>query len=234
MPIAISCDCGKDFNVKNELAGKKIKCPGCQSVLKVPGGSLAEAVGEKPQTTGKRNAADDEDNYDDEAGRQEGKKKKKKKSKKGVNPLLFVGLGCGALALVLLCAGGGVLAYFLLSSPSPERAIVGRWTIDIDATKKLYPENDPKMKIEVKNDKETTLEFKSDGTIVDSKNTSGVAKWKVRNVKGDKATLEITETRGSNTTTIEMDFVVKGRNQLHLGAEKGFGPLDKGFILKRL
>jgi len=36
MPIAVSCQCGKTLNVRDDLAGKAVKCPGCQTVLRVP------------------------------------------------------------------------------------------------------------------------------------------------------------------------------------------------------
>lgn len=36
MPISFSCECGKNFNVKEELAGKKTKCPVCGKALMIP------------------------------------------------------------------------------------------------------------------------------------------------------------------------------------------------------
>ncbi|HTU20060.1 MAG TPA: hypothetical protein VMG10_18490 [Gemmataceae bacterium] len=36
MPIALSCSCGRAIRVKDELAGKKIRCPECKSILAVP------------------------------------------------------------------------------------------------------------------------------------------------------------------------------------------------------
>ncbi len=36
MPIELSCDCGRALRLKDNLAGKKIRCPDCQSVLSVP------------------------------------------------------------------------------------------------------------------------------------------------------------------------------------------------------
>lgn len=36
MPIRVSCACGKQLTVKDELAGKAVKCPGCQKALRVP------------------------------------------------------------------------------------------------------------------------------------------------------------------------------------------------------
>ena len=40
MPIQIACACGKKLNVRDELAGKKVKCPACGGVLV----ALEEAV----------------------------------------------------------------------------------------------------------------------------------------------------------------------------------------------
>ncbi|MHB1424521.1 MAG: hypothetical protein ACYC3I_15225 [Gemmataceae bacterium] len=36
MPIALSCGCGRALRVKDELAGKNIRCPDCKSILTVP------------------------------------------------------------------------------------------------------------------------------------------------------------------------------------------------------
>jgi hypothetical protein len=36
MPIPLSCTCGRAFNIKDECAGRKIRCPECKSVLTVP------------------------------------------------------------------------------------------------------------------------------------------------------------------------------------------------------
>lgn len=37
MPISVTCDCGQSFKLKDELAGKKGKCPSCGGVLVIPG-----------------------------------------------------------------------------------------------------------------------------------------------------------------------------------------------------
>jgi len=36
MPIAIQCGCGRSLRVKDELAGRKARCPNCNSVLAIP------------------------------------------------------------------------------------------------------------------------------------------------------------------------------------------------------
>ena len=36
MPIEVSCGCGKRLRAKDELAGKRAKCPGCGTILQIP------------------------------------------------------------------------------------------------------------------------------------------------------------------------------------------------------
>jgi hypothetical protein len=54
MGISISCACGKRLNAKAELAGKRVKCPGCGAVLQVP--SSAKATEGKPVPAAPRTA----------------------------------------------------------------------------------------------------------------------------------------------------------------------------------
>ena len=49
MPIAVSCQCGKTLNVRDELAGKAVKCPACQQVIRVPAQVPARATANPPQ-----------------------------------------------------------------------------------------------------------------------------------------------------------------------------------------
>ncbi len=41
MPIPVKCSCGKAVNVRDDLAGKAIKCPGCGKPVQVGSGSAA-------------------------------------------------------------------------------------------------------------------------------------------------------------------------------------------------
>lgn len=41
MPIRIKCKCGKTLNIPDGMDGKAVKCPGCNQVLRVPGGAGA-------------------------------------------------------------------------------------------------------------------------------------------------------------------------------------------------
>lgn len=36
MPIELTCECGRDLYLRDELAGKQIRCPDCQRTLTVP------------------------------------------------------------------------------------------------------------------------------------------------------------------------------------------------------
>lgn len=47
MPLRFGCPCGRKFNLKDSLHGKKIRCPKCESVLRVP----------SPKTAAKRQAS---------------------------------------------------------------------------------------------------------------------------------------------------------------------------------
>jgi uncharacterized protein (TIGR00266 family) len=44
MSIEMKCNCGKSLNAPEELAGKMVKCPGCETTLQVPEFITAEAV----------------------------------------------------------------------------------------------------------------------------------------------------------------------------------------------
>jgi hypothetical protein len=38
MPISVTCQCGQSFRAKDDLAGKRVKCPKCGQPLTIPGG----------------------------------------------------------------------------------------------------------------------------------------------------------------------------------------------------
>ena len=43
MSIKLKCACGKALSIKDELAGRRVKCPGCQTLLRVPKPKVEEA-----------------------------------------------------------------------------------------------------------------------------------------------------------------------------------------------
>src|SRR5438034_9890463 len=108
MPLAVLCVCGKQFNVQEDLAGKRVKCPACQQGVTVPGTlvqPLPPAAADKaePVPTKKRKA--------------EGPQKSNK-------TMLWLGLGAGVLLLSCCCLGGvGAGAYFLFFAGTKDKAL---------------------------------------------------------------------------------------------------------------
>lgn len=47
MPLVIDCLCGKKLKVRDELAGKKVKCPGCGQAIAAPAPVEVEPAGEE-------------------------------------------------------------------------------------------------------------------------------------------------------------------------------------------
>lgn len=47
-PVVVACSCGKRLKAKPELAGKKVKCPGCGGVLVVPAPKVPVATAPTP------------------------------------------------------------------------------------------------------------------------------------------------------------------------------------------
>jgi prepilin-type processing-associated H-X9-DG protein len=110
MAIALTCpSCARELKVKDELAGRKIKCPGCATILVVPGTkaeSETRITAKKPSPVPA--AADDADDTEDV----ERPKNKKKKKAAGNRGLIIGGAIAGAVVivivvLVIMLAGGG-------------------------------------------------------------------------------------------------------------------------------
>lgn len=62
MPIVVQCgSCKKQFKAGDHLAGKKVKCPGCQTPLVVPAGQAAPKQQQQaPQGSSAADLLDDE------------------------------------------------------------------------------------------------------------------------------------------------------------------------------
>jgi len=46
MPIPIQCSCGRSMRIKDEMAGRKVRCPECKQVLAVPSSTENEVEDE--------------------------------------------------------------------------------------------------------------------------------------------------------------------------------------------
>src|SRR5215831_16798987 len=50
MPIAFGChQCGKQLQARDEFAGRRLKCPGCGTILTIPSGAAAAPPPVAPQ-----------------------------------------------------------------------------------------------------------------------------------------------------------------------------------------
>jgi hypothetical protein len=127
MPVRTACSsCGKKLQIRDELVGKKVKCPACGTAFVAvaaaasaavkadaprPGPSAKDAVSAKPLAK-KTLPPRDEDDDDDEDS--EDRPARGKKSKQNANSkTLLIGIGA-AVAVVVVGAG----MYFLLFSGS--------------------------------------------------------------------------------------------------------------------
>jgi dienelactone hydrolase/phage FluMu protein Com len=110
MPITVRCSsCDKKLRVQDSLLGKKVKCPGCNSIIRVEatGGSkenvqpVRRTDAGKSATVGRRlrDNQDDEAEYDqDESPRRRPTKKEKKPFFSAAN----LGVGAGALFMIVV------------------------------------------------------------------------------------------------------------------------------------
>jgi predicted RNA-binding Zn-ribbon protein involved in translation (DUF1610 family) len=98
MAISVACpSCERELKVKDELAGRKVKCPGCGEAVTIP----ASEEEEEPAVKKRRSEEEDEDD-----------RPRKKKKKKQSNQMLILGVIAG-VALLGLCAVGSIGSYFL-------------------------------------------------------------------------------------------------------------------------
>ena len=73
MPIPVKCACGKTLSLKDELAGKKVKCPACQKLLSVPTPKVPEESPDEPWNL-------DDSDFEDESEEAPAKSRSSKKS----------------------------------------------------------------------------------------------------------------------------------------------------------
>ena len=114
MPILFACPCGKRLRFKEDLAGKRSKCPGCGHAFLVPAASEpAELIGHSKE------------NEDEPSGNKVGTLKKRKKKRRlwwprgGFSmPALFgrsriLGFKPGCLLLTVALVGAAFIAAYL-------------------------------------------------------------------------------------------------------------------------
>ena len=100
MAIHFRCPCGKTIKAKDEMAGKKFRCPDCGKAMQVPEPEVVE-----------ENAFEDEaDDFEEERrpaprGRASGGRKPRKAPAKSSSNGLIFGLAAAALAFALVVGG---------------------------------------------------------------------------------------------------------------------------------
>jgi hypothetical protein len=128
--MQVTCSCGKSLRVDDSLAGKRIRCSGCQGVLTLP--PLADVVPPREQIKSAPRAAspppgrprqEDEEprpqrdrRFEDEEGDREERRprrKRKRKAKAGSSAAAWVIIGVGTVGGVLLLTGLIVAVFFL-------------------------------------------------------------------------------------------------------------------------
>jgi predicted Zn finger-like uncharacterized protein len=129
MPIIVDCpECNGRFKVRDELAGRRVKCPKCGDTVTVPD-EEEPAVAAGPPRRSRPRAADDD--YEDDRPRRRRPRdddddddydRPRTKSKKGLIIGLCVGGG------VLLAGGVVLILLLLLKGGGSERdLIIGEW-----------------------------------------------------------------------------------------------------------
>jgi predicted Zn finger-like uncharacterized protein len=119
MSLSVTCpDCDRTIKVKDEIAGKKVRCPGCSTVISIPAASANDddflsdfddvSTPKRPRRRKSESIDDDEDDLPavKPRGRKSAKTSKKKSSSKsgGPNWPLIGGLGGGGLVIAVLVA----------------------------------------------------------------------------------------------------------------------------------
>jgi predicted Zn finger-like uncharacterized protein len=119
MPITVECpSCATRLKVADQHAGRRVKCPKCGTVMSVPalggGPRPAAAATPRPARPARQPAPPPVEELPEEP---EPSGPAPKKSRKG----LWIGLGIGCSALLLLCCGGTALVgFFMMPETNPK------------------------------------------------------------------------------------------------------------------
>jgi hypothetical protein len=206
MPFPVVCTCGQTFQVADDLAGRKVQCPGCQQVVAIPGTSP--------------------DPVHDVTNEDLGIPRKKKKKAappaggggsgggSGAGLWIGLGLGGGLLLLSCCCLGGGVGAYFLWFAGVSEKAIHGKWRPDAAATARQGA-------FRYSIDQTAVLDIGEDGTFNNASFLSpGKGRWKTVRNGGGEIVIEVTYDRDSSTERLTIRPIDDG--QLKVSSNKSY------------
>jgi hypothetical protein len=218
MAISLTCECGKKLAIKEDLAGKKVRCPACESLLTVP--SVSDEMPAR-----KRPAAEDDDEDDEDQDEVRPRQKKKKQGAAKSNKLAWIGAAVGVLLLGFCCVGviaNGGWWFFLRGGP--EKTIIGRWGVDVELTKRNSPimwDNTFKglSPQELAN---FAIEIKADGNMSVTGKGTQTAKWKDATSKGEVVTID-SQFEGLNEPWEKIQLRVIDSNHVQFTPMKSFG-----------
>jgi hypothetical protein len=192
MPIRVNCKCGKNYTVKDELRGKRLKCPACQTFLVV--GAASPAPPRQPNGNGgASNPAVRQQPNANGGG--------KKKGRKG---MLFALLGTAFLLSGCCCTGvvgvGVVWFWPFGSSSGADQKIVGKWVSHVEAPKPGASADDLMNQAFGAG----MIEFKADGTVIDMSPMTPImkGKWKTLSANGNAISVELSDRRSTNKLDI--------------------------------
>ncbi len=123
MAIAVTCTCGKKLRVADENAGRKIRCPACERVFRLPEADDERDEDERDEPTrrvradrpaakkpvSRRGRDDDDEEERDEPDVRARRRRPSKDRKRSALPLIL-----GGVALLVLLGGGGFTGYWFL------------------------------------------------------------------------------------------------------------------------
>ncbi len=146
MAIKVACACGKKLSVKDEHAGKRVKCPACQKPLRIPRPQVEEKSLDDEWDTGDEWDTDDEQaeapvrsrraKPSSARGSVSRKRKGQGKGKKssGSNRGLLIGLSAGAGMLVV-----AVLVWLLWPDPGEDNVAADPSGTEVETEKLTDP-----------------------------------------------------------------------------------------------
>jgi hypothetical protein len=147
MAIKVACACGKKLSVKDEYAGRRVKCPSCKKPLQIPKPKVEEESYDDEWDTSDEWGTDDENEESPPPARRRrasssnagSKKKRKKRSAKTdwswsfENPLLWVAtlviVGLLVCIVTLINPLAGVRVFIILRGLSCLTAFVAFWIL---------------------------------------------------------------------------------------------------------
>jgi hypothetical protein len=205
MPITVRCDCGKEMSLKEELAGKKVRCPACQNVVAVPAATEEETFkmvepesAPAPVKTKKRRGRDESlEEIGDEARR------RRRMSDKSSGMVRLAAMLGGGLVLAVCCLGcgvGGWLYFFNFTG----NELVGTWETDTQTTKDRYAQ----------------IRFTRFGNItVAAPNypTSVTGNWRVVSRNDKTYTIEVSNSDGSGKLLLDITMLTNDRIRVVIG-----------------